>query len=422
MNRFKKNIFLPPPILLAAILIVLIISAAPGQRAQAVDIDGRLTVRLQIIPKSSTGGQIKLCFSKPSNCISMSKTGPDHYEHVFFDNGDHPFVDHPDDWDNLYLTLDSGYTTLQAIFVEYAKIEYVDSTIDVNRAFTYVDWQAPGGKRSYRFVSPSLNLDLSQDIKFNRQKLLVENGMGLGGLTDNQIRTEFNSLPENVKSGAFDIGQSGLWKYGWFESDTQSGCDEFACWHYVNTSLTDATNILDSDVFSYNPDATPSHYVCDGYFGPEQGFKEHNRLALVTWNYDINWNRTAINKILRVDPIIGTDDPDTWEPTNIEYQPKIGDVFFRYANCPDDSTKTKLPANVSEDGEKGGAFHAMILLDEIIGPDVYECSVSDWDGCLNARVIEGSTFVYARRRQIIEVNERCPNCEFWYDLYVAELK
>jgi hypothetical protein len=42
-----------------------------------------------------------------------------------------------------------------------------------------------------------------------------------------------------------------------------------------------------------------------------------------------------------------------------------------------------------------------------------------WD----VRMMEGSTFITARERQIIEVNQKCEGSEvFWYELYIGEVK
>jgi hypothetical protein len=354
---------------------------------------------------------------------------------------DHPFVDHPDDWDHLYLSRGPGFSLVKQIRVKYV------NTRKKSRSFVFVDWTAPGGEPTYRSLTGSLDIDLTADIEFNRRKAVVE-AMGIGDLSEANVNAIFASLPDIVKSGAHDIGQSGLAKYTVRHID-EGGCDEFYCWHYVNTDLDDARATLDvgcsaydpaSDYccppgdpdclegrcFSCDPNGVPSPYICEESIFPDHGWKQHNRLAKIAFKHDSDGNRIEIDRIFRVDPLVGGDSYDDWEITDEEYQPKIGDMLFRYANCPDDSKKA---AGASKEGDKGGASHVMMLLTDMSDPDdpgVYECPSP---GTCRARIMHLSYgTVVAQERTLSSLNNKCPrdpddpDRKFWYDFYIGEMK
>lgn len=216
---------------------------------------------------------------------------------------DHPFVNHPDDWDNLFIVNDTevGFV-LESIEVE---VDYTSA----NQSFTFVDQQ--GLSRRY---DGGARVPMRGWVRQARQQA-VEQLLGLpaGG---------FFELPKMIQQGAYDLGQGGIVKYKPWEDGSQNGCDEF----YAYFASQFSNNIhfscgWDDDRCTYfrNWKTNNSH----GALGRSQ-FQSANRLARVVFGTQVSGgatNRTAIEGIYRLD--------SRGRTTGELYVPKPGDFFFR---------------------------------------------------------------------------------------------
>jgi len=455
MKKTIKSRYIVLTLLSIVLLIVLVIFALPKESVNAKSVDAMLTVQIRIMPKQSDNGDIELCFSRPP-CVKLEKVGRDLYEFPWLlsrDFGDTPFVEYSDDWDHLYLSRGPGLTTIRSIYIRYDVSYTLSNVFSSEKSFVFVDWSAPDGKRGFRLLTGNQDIDLSADIEFNRRKQVVE-AMGETDLSPANVNAIFVSLPEIVKSGVHDIGQAGISKFKGSEHPTQNGCDEFYCWHYVETNLNDAYDVLDNccsgadcnvappsccpgdcpdnsacwttRCFKYKKDAYPSPYICHKGAFPPWGWKQNNRLAKVIFKYDTNGNRFGIDTINRINPTfnIGDDDYDDWVITSEEYQPKIGDMLARIDLCP-----LFVPG-------ASNSSHVMMLLSDMTAEDERYFDKCLWgNNCLNARVLEKGPLVEARIRSIAtNFNEKCKdgngniyltpagNPIFRWELYIGELK
>jgi hypothetical protein len=425
------------------VLLAVIIIFAFGmtiQSATAKSVDAVLTVEVRIVPKQSDPGDLYLCFSKPP-CTKLEKVGPDLYHlpaHLSRQYGDHPFVEYADDWDHLYLKLDQGYATIQSIYIRFDVSYDIAFYFNPELSYEFVNWQASGGKTSYRFVASNFYLDLSGDIEFNRRKE-VARALGETDLSPANVNAIFNALPKIVNSAAHDIGQAGLVKYRGAEHDIQNGCDEFYCWHYVASITNDAYEVLDhcncdnyncnaccpfncdpnqqadcaeTCCFKYDQNAVPPRYICFNGTNPTKGWKQNDRLSKVVFNLDSSGKRVGIRWIYHVFPYAGGNDYDNWMLYAIEYEPKVGDMLFRHDNCPD-----YIP------GLKNSS-HAMMLLS----------GIGDDGTHITAQVIEKDVLVRARERDVARYNDTCNNPDgsqyldangnpvFRWDFYIGEVR
>jgi len=213
---------------------------------------------------------------------------------------DHPFVAHPDDWDDLLLLAPgSPGFVLRALTV---RVDYTSA----NQEFTFVD-------------EPALELAVEGDrvalrpfIRRARQQA-VEAQLGLepGG---------FDALPKLVRQGAYDLGQGGIVKYKPWEDGGQNGCDEFYA-YYASQFSTNIHSSCDDDTCTYfrNWRTNNSH----GALSRGQ-FQSAGRLAQIVFEVAEGRNgrhRTGIAAIRRV----GTGGRLTRTP----YTPKIGDFFIK---------------------------------------------------------------------------------------------
>ena len=134
------------------------------------------------------------------------------------DNQDHPFTNHPDDWD--YIKIYNAYANT-AVTIDDIKIHYrgVDPWNHVQE-HTFVDSTNTDGLGTTITTSILLTAQqyypLKDEVTLRRQNSL----MAVSSLVN------FNEMPWMVREAANDIGQSGIIKYKQVES-TQNGCDEF---------------------------------------------------------------------------------------------------------------------------------------------------------------------------------------------------
>jgi hypothetical protein len=370
---------------------------------------------------SEEWSSINLCFAQSNKCINLQRIGDGHYRYYGTEKSDHPFVEHPDDWDSLYIRISQKgpIPELSSVYIWYKRARK-------DREFTFVDWSSGDSRPLPRELTEKyITFDLSSEVDYSRKKIVAE-VMGYTNVTQESVDALYESMPAMVKSAINDIGQSGLEKYVGRPDASENGCDEFCCWHYINSNLEDAYTILDhyccpSDpsavtvedccpgypgcfearCFSYDPYARPSPFVCTESIFPRRGFKQHGRLYKIVFRIE-NGDRTEVEKIVKVDPDVGDGVQDDWVTTDIEYQPKIGDLMVQWANC-DDAT-----------------WHMMIMLDDSFGPGVQVDTTSK--SLTNLLVIGGAQLNLAVNREIAEINERCPNGQFYNTLYVVEMK
>jgi hypothetical protein len=408
---------------------------------EAMEIAAELKVSVTIsLSDPDAVGKILLHFSNHDDAVELVKTSSTVFTFDGAASGDHPFVSHPDDWDNLYLALSNELkqADITNIYIKYSIVSYWDgdSYANVDRSFENVDWaKASAGRDLSRTEKENIAiLDLTSEVQYSRRKRVAE-VMGITKFSQNKVDAHYRSLPRIIKSAVNDIGQSGLEKYsgnnGMRNKRDENGCDEFCGWHYIYTNFDDAFDVLcvgcctsdegnevtldeccpgnpncmEARCFAIDSSARPSEYICDDSVFPHHGFKQKGRVAKVTWVMN-NGNRTEIDKILVVKKDVGTNsDYTTWETKDVEYQPKVGDLLFKH----------KATA------EKNGGSHIMIMLYDLSDPASRQINLSG-TSFENVLIMEGSGFIDARPREISNINMKDSNGEFWYDLYVIEMK
>lgn len=445
MKKNTNHRVLVLTILVIALLVIQILATQPEESTRAKSVDAMLTVEIKTVPERSDSGSIELCFSHPP-CVKLEKTSPDTFEFpkaLARQYGDHPFVDYPDDWDHLYLSRGPGVTTIKSIYIRFDVNYNLADDFVANMSFVFVDWAASKWITSYRYVTGVNILDLSPLIEFNRRKQVVE-ALGETDLSPANVNAIYDALPAIVKSGAGDIGQSGLIKYKGDYDEDENGCDEYYCWHYIESDFYDAYDVLDhcncqnadcfaptpaccpfgcSDdqepkcwetrCFKFDDNVDPARYVCNRGVSPKTGWKHNGRLAQVYFYHDANMNRLGIDQIYRVHTMsFGEDDYDDWLSTGERYYPKAGDMLYRLDNCP-----RYIP-------DAPTSSHVMMFLSDL----------SDDGKYITASVIEKSTLVVAGERAIAAFNEKCKNPDgslylneagvpvFHWNFYIGEVR
>jgi hypothetical protein len=210
---------------------------------------------------------------------------------------DHPFVNHPDDWDALYLENNTGTTwTIWNLWIQYK----------VNNS---ARWILHPADFPDNYDISAFGHSLANWVNDTRQRR-VETALTTA---NDGIPTSWNTLTNTMTQEAtFDIGQSGLQKYEGQSSPYQNGCDEFWAWFAYNESggegicnywHTHHHNCPDGDTMggwivgygwcpsapdevciTHDSSASPSYYVTEQYgLGPANGFLQHGQLYRLQW-------------------------------------------------------------------------------------------------------------------------------------------
>jgi hypothetical protein len=170
---------------------------------------------------------------------------------------DHPFVNHPDDWDHIFFATDVSSLRLYEARVSF---RYGGHGNPLTVQHDFVD-QAFSPSR---YASTGQHLSLDREIR-ERRIQAVETLSGLS----------YEELPWMVRQAALDLGQAGLVKYRPWDTSLQNGCDEF----YNHFAAQFSNNIHLS-----------SRYFQASFFDGFSTDNHHNSLALSQF---INANRAA---------------------------------------------------------------------------------------------------------------------------------
>jgi hypothetical protein len=123
---------------------------------------------------------------------------------------DHPFVDHPDDWDRIFFRTSAGRSlSLHEVRVTF---RYGSHGGALGSQHDFVD---------RAFASP-VTSGAGQPLWLDRfiRERRIQTVEAFAGLP-------YEELPWMVRQAALDLGQSGLVKYRPWDSSGQNGCDEF---------------------------------------------------------------------------------------------------------------------------------------------------------------------------------------------------
>jgi hypothetical protein len=271
-------------------------------------VDGKLVVRIGIPQSASASLCIKnRCYpvgnvnyggggiACPVDTCSCTWIAADsRHKCEFSENGvDHPMVDFPDDWDQLYLKQsEAPYQDVEALSVTYSVN---------NNPYVFVDSTNADGlgttlSSSFRIYSGRKNW-LRDEVEFRREKKIED----IAGVP-------FDQLPWMMQMAAYDIGQAGIVKYKLGEFRDQNGCDEF----YAYFGALNSNNILApaGDHASYFP--------YDGKFLGMDTWRRAERLIEVQWTNRVAGGCTSATPV--------------YEGTNNVYVPRAGDYLLRQDN------------------------------------------------------------------------------------------
>jgi hypothetical protein len=95
----------------------------------AMEIAAELTVEVTIGSVARDApGEIRLHFSS-DHFVALSRRSSTHFSFSGSDSGDHPFVGHPDEWDNLYLAMSKRLkrADIERVYIKYEVISYMTS-------------------------------------------------------------------------------------------------------------------------------------------------------------------------------------------------------------------------------------------------------------------------------------------------------
>jgi hypothetical protein len=355
--------------------------------------------------------------------------------------GDHPHVDHPDDWDEIELRLTDGAAaiSISRVFVETAFYSGQNSDTcnssdlageSASGRFALIDWDVsdvdadahPLGSASLQ-IGVGASLDLGDEIEFSRRKSLCQSATGDDCSDPGEAETHFRIQPRLIRNAVSDIGQSGLAKFsGSYAGTSQSGCDEFYSYHFANghperfEATLDACPDGEDGRYCYVEDegdrVIPSGGRSLNLTGfPHGGWKQNGRLYKARFYRDgTTGDRTSLRDFPSVEPDKGCDDGldchSTWEiDTSYEHVPQTGDYLVRVDRC------------------DLGLHHVMMLTDDDFGTEHDGLWVES--GRLRSKIIDGSRFVEARERGL-DINSRCiDECSrtcsgFRYKYYVGD--
>ena len=335
-------------ILTVSLLMLISCNESPNEPPKEMDIEiSRSAVKiceatLEISARLSPSDSFSLCFDE-NNCLEVFHTStlcnpaaplvvngcclntsiaPNHITCEYYDPEgadcndtkltDHPFVNHPDDWDNLFLKSDMStslsITNLSIMYHAYSDYYFVGS-------------DPTGGGPFYSTTLPANAVhDLSSAIEDKRKDtLLAAVGAGIS----------WDDLPVMVQKAAMDIGQSGLKKYSpmtWDRIPTAGGCDEFFNYFAAMYSNNIRSELTERSIF-FPWGGTESYFKSDGSLG-----WTWNGLTISDWIPSGRAAKVVFDEAANCQSIsqyyVDTDGNITGTP----FVPKIGDYFVRVDN------------------------------------------------------------------------------------------
>jgi hypothetical protein len=223
------------------------------------------------------------------------------------DGVDHPMVNFPDDWDQLYLEqTEARYLDANELTIMY-RVDYDPPNaggLVSPKTYVFVDSTNTDGLGTtldapFRIYSGRKNW-LRNEVNFRRIKAIE----AIAGVP-------FDQLPWMVQMATHDIGQAGIVKYKLGEHVSQNGCDEFYAYFgalYSNNILAPA-----GDHASYFP------------------YDRKSFLGIGTWSragrlIEVRWTN-------RADIVGGCTNPTPiYKGTNNVYVPRAGDYLLLRGN------------------------------------------------------------------------------------------
>jgi hypothetical protein len=329
------------------------------------------------------------------------------------DECEHPFVNLPDEWDDpvIYNDRAIAYTVNQISLLMrvYKDGAFKDEGYVIEPESTY------------DYIPSDGSLSLANNVATTRTDIFASLGVSLP------------LMPNIVREAANDIGQAGIEKYRGSASD-QNGCDEFYGWFAYNEgdhcAFRDVINMCAGGYmfipFSYgcsnayyqpnvcidhDDSAWPSHWVVSnsdiGHW-PKSGYLQHGMLYRLRFNA----SRTAVVPDSRGRATFAQlssnssywdDDLSTIPVTSTNVPAHIGDVLWRWDNCPDD------PDNPSH--------HAMMVISSsgitvggAAGNHHLHCTVLEKDWLVQAVYKSDSSH---------DLDETCASGDPRYDYYLG---
>jgi hypothetical protein len=267
------------------------------------------TIDVSVSVQSWNGSPQQLCFSDTSRCYSLSTglntscttSGTTINCRITWDTSGHsaeendqPFVDHPDNWDRMYLRNESASN---ALTVRGLVIELKSGTY----SFKFVN------ESNISIVLAALGKwDLDDLIRQNRESKMLAYATGF---------TSFDSLPWMVREAAYDIGQMGILKYRPWDTSGQNGCDEF--YNYVASHY--SNNIHYGCVSSTYEYCTYFRWYGDSF----------NSLAKEQFYWANRLNKMIFNALLGTFTIQRcTNEACTTTDASTNYAPRAGDLIW----------------------------------------------------------------------------------------------
>lgn len=308
---------------------------------------------------------------------------------------DHPFVDNPDDWDQLLLKLPIGsYDALnfEQIIVTITGQCYDGDTYKSDFEYDFVNKTFVTPFENY---NPGAIVPLYKWVKKKREKEVLKVLLEYWGVDRKLIpmlvdllweaKIFDHYLPWMVREAAYDIGQAGIWKYA--PERGGNGCDE--AYYYLASQ--------------YSNNISNRHKTSDSLFEPGLGpgrWKRSGRAAKVNFIFDNTGLRIGLDPNFPVERI----SDENWAGKGIRYNPKPGDFFLLH--------------NRNRDICNGSSGHVMMALGTI--------RVDPNDNHIKIPVIEK---VYPLVQVVWKdlndwgvINDRrCSDGGFTYDFYFGEV-